>query len=96
MTPDRLTLEAQAVLDDLWVERLIPFELTAHKVESLGLGEYIVRFYDSRLRSVDFSWTKPNSFQNAVRVATLARVARLSGPLNPGRPNGVTAGQSHN
>jgi hypothetical protein len=56
MTPDRLILEAQSVLDALWTEKLIPFELTARKVESLGLEEYIVRFYDTRLRSVDFSW----------------------------------------
>lgn len=39
-----LTSRAQSVLDDLWAEGLIPFQLTAHKVESVGLEEYIVRF----------------------------------------------------
>lgn len=82
MPSDRLMLEAQSVLDDLWTEKLIPFQLTAHKVELLGLEEYIVRFYDSRLRSVDVSWKQPVSFKNAVRVAIMARVARLSGPLS--------------
>ena len=34
---DDLTSEAQSVLDDLWAENLIPFHLTARKVESVGL-----------------------------------------------------------
>ena len=50
---DDLTSEAQSVFDDLWAENLIPFQLTAHKVKSVGLEEYIVRFHDSRLHSVD-------------------------------------------
>jgi hypothetical protein len=62
-----LTSEAQAVLDDLWTDKLIQLQLTAHKVELLGLEEYIVRFYDSRLHSVDVSWKKPDTFKNAVR-----------------------------
>lgn len=80
-TLDDLTSEAQSVLDDLWTENLIPFQLTAHKVESVGLEEYIVRFNDSRLHSVDVSWKNLDSFKDAVRVAVLARVARLTGPL---------------
>lgn len=75
---DELILETQAVLDELWAANLIPFQLTAHKVESLGMEEYIVRFYDSRLRSVDVSWKKQHSFKEAVRVAVLARSGRLS------------------
>jgi hypothetical protein len=79
--PDKLTVAVQSLLDDLWAEELIPFQLTAHKVESLGREEYIIRFYDPRLHSLDVSWKEPDSFENAVRVAILARVARFSGSL---------------
>ncbi len=34
MTLDELRLEAQSVLDDLSATNQIPFQLTAHKVES--------------------------------------------------------------
>ena len=78
---DDLTGEAQSVLDDLWAENLIPFQLTARKVESVGLEEYIVRFDDSRLHSVDVSSKNLDSLKGALRVAVLSRVARLSGPL---------------
>ena len=91
--PDKLTVEAQSLLDDLWTEELIPFQLTAHKVESLGQDEYIVRFYDTRLDSVDVSWKEPDSFENAVKVAILARVARLSGPLKTSRNKGLRLDQ---
>ena len=78
---DDLTSEAQSVLDDLWAENLIPFQLTAVKVESVGLEEYIIRFNDSRLHSIDVSWKNLDSFKDALRAAVLARVARLTGPL---------------
>ena len=55
-----MKLGAQETLDELFVESLIPFRLSARNVESLGMEEYIVRFHDSRLRSVDVSW-KPRS-----------------------------------
>jgi hypothetical protein len=81
MSLDKLAAEAQSVLNDLWGESLIPFKLTAHKVECVGPGEYIIRFHDSRLRSVDVSWKDTESFHAAVREAILSRAARLSGPL---------------
>lgn len=81
MTLDTLQLAAQSVLDDLWAKDLIPFPLTAHVVESLGMEEYILRFYDSRIRSVDVSSKNSQSFRDAVRVAVVDRVARLTGPL---------------
>jgi hypothetical protein len=81
MSLDKLAVEAQSVLNDLWGKSLIPFELTAHKVECVGPGEYIIRFHDSRLRSVDVSWKDTESFDAAVREAILSRAARLSGPL---------------
>lgn len=79
MTSDNLTLEAQSVLDDLWATKRIPFQLTAHKVDSLGSEEYIIRFYDRRINSIDISWRKENSFKDALTVAVLARVARITG-----------------
>lgn len=78
MTLDDLKTEAQSVLDDLWATQLIPFKLTAHKVESLGADEYIIRFHDSRLRSVDVSWVNQDSFKDVVRAAVLTRVVRIS------------------
>ena len=41
MKLDNLKVEAQSALDKLWATDQIPFELTAHKVESLGAEEYI-------------------------------------------------------
>jgi hypothetical protein len=79
MTSEKLTLEAQSVLDDLWATRRIPFQLTAHKVDSLGSEEYIIRFHDRRIKSIDVSWRRESSFKDALTVALLARVARING-----------------
>ena len=81
MSLDKLAVEAQSVLNDLWGESLIPFKLTAQKVECVGPGEYIIRFHESRLRSMDFSWQDTDSFDAALREAILSRASRLSGPL---------------
>ena len=78
---DELTLQAQSVLDDLWTKKLIPFQLRAHRVESLRPEVYAIRFHDSRLHSVDVSWKKEESFKDKVRVAVLAKVGRLTGPF---------------
>jgi hypothetical protein len=84
IAPSSLISEAQLVLDNLSKDELIPFRLRAEKVESVGPDEYIVRFYDSRLRSVDVSWQADQDFEDVFRVAVLDRVKRLSGPLqNP-------------
>ncbi len=84
VAPSSLISQAQQVLDRLLKDQLIPFRLKAEKVECVGPDEYIVRFYDSRLRSVDVSWQKDQSFEDVFRVAVLDRVKRLSGPLqNP-------------
>jgi hypothetical protein len=82
MQLDKFKSEAQSVLDDLLREQLIPFQLTAHKVESLGMDEYIIRFNDNRIHSVDISSNNPRTFRDSVRVAVLARVGRMSGPLH--------------
>ena len=78
---DNIKLTAQETLDELFTESLIPFKLSARAVEAIGLREYIVRFHDSRLRSVDVSWQEGLSFKEVVRAAVLDRVKRMRGPL---------------
>jgi hypothetical protein len=78
MSLDKLAVDAQSVLNDLWGESLIPFKLTAHKVECVGPGEYIIRFRDTRLRSVDLSWKDNESFEAVFREAILSRASRLN------------------
>jgi hypothetical protein len=73
-----LRVGAQQTLDELLSEHLIPFKLSARMVESMGQGEYIVRFHDSRLRSVDVSWQGGESFKALVRAAILGRLSRMS------------------
>ena len=70
--------EAQQILDELFSERLLPFKLSAHRVESIGCEEYIVRFHDSRLPSLDVSWGVGQCFKDVFRTAVLERVARLT------------------
>lgn len=79
-TIEAMKLSAQQTLDELFAERLIPFKLSAHVVDSLGLEEYIVRFHDSRLHSVDVSCPEGSSFKEMVRAAVLDRVSRLGYP----------------
>ena len=78
---EEMTLTAQETLDDLFTETRIPFELLARALESIGLQEYIIRFHDSRLRSVDVSMAEGQSFKTVFRGAILDRVSRLGGPL---------------
>lgn len=75
---DAMKLGAQQTLDALFAESLIPFRLSAYVVDSLGSQEYIVRFHDSRLRSIDISWQQGQTFKSVFREAVLARVARLT------------------
>ena len=73
-----MKLGAQQTLDELFEEGLIPFKLSAQLVESLGMEEYIIRFYDSRLYSVDVSWQQGEAFSAVFRAAILARFARFT------------------
>jgi len=84
---NRLKLEAQGVLGELFNEEAMPFRLTAAKIESVGGEEYIVRFHDSRLHSVDVSWSAGESFKDRFRAAMLDRVSRMSGPCES-KPRG--------
>lgn len=83
---EAMKLGAQQTLDELFSECLIPFKLSARVVESLGMEEYIIRFHDSRLHSIDVSWQRGEIFKTAFRAAILDRVARLRIPQNLARP----------
>jgi len=76
-----LKIEAQGVLDELFNEEVMSFQLTAAKIESDGGDKYIVRFHDSRFHSVDVSWPAGELFKDRFRAAMLHRVSRISGPL---------------
>jgi hypothetical protein len=76
-----LKIEAQVVLDELFNEEVMSFQLTAAKIESDGAEKYIVRFHDSRLHSVDVSWPAGELFKDRFRAAMLDRVSKVSGPL---------------
>ena len=82
MSPDteNIRLRAQDTLDELFTASLIPFALSACRVDSIGSAEYIVRFYDSRLHSIDISWKKTESFSDVFRASVLDRVKRLGIP----------------
>lgn len=72
--------QSQNVLDELLREDQIPFPLTAQTIEPIGPEEYLVRFYDSRLRSVEVTCPAGKSFADAFRVEMLSRIQRLAGP----------------
>ena len=73
--------EAQHAVDGLFSEGQLPFKLTAHKVEPVGLQEYVVRFHDSRLHSVIVAWYEGLDFNDACRTAVLERAKAYSDPL---------------
>jgi hypothetical protein len=82
--PLTLEAEAQQVLDELWSETVIPFELHVGKLTK-GMGEYTIHFHDSRIRTARIPLTNGKSFREMVREAVLARVAKISGPLTANR-----------
>jgi hypothetical protein len=87
MTTEDIKLRVQATLDELISEHLIPFKLTAQRVNADGPGKYVVPFYDSRIHSFEFLWTDGgSSFKEVVRAAVLDRVKSMDSP-----PNGWSA-----
>lgn len=74
-------VEAQQALDELFREKLLPFKLSAAQLEPTGNEECQVRFYDSRLHSVNVSWLNGQRFRDAFRTSVLARVERVSRPM---------------
>ena|SRR3989442_14297193 len=74
-----IKLKVQETVDELFGQHLIPFKLTAYKVNPDGMGGYIVPFYDSRINSIRVSWKngesfKGESFKEVVRAAVLDAV----------------------
>jgi hypothetical protein len=80
--PELVTLEseAQEVLNQLWVEKLLPFELSVGKITQHS-GHYTIHFHDSRMYTADVPLNQDQSWADMVRAAVLDRVAKLSGPL---------------
>jgi hypothetical protein len=84
--------EAQHVLDELLLEDILQFKLTAFVVESIGHEEYIVRFRDSRLPSIDVSWPLGQTFKDVFRASLMQRLERMnSGHSHKTVPNDQTA-----
>ena len=78
---ENIKVRVQATLDELNSEHLIPFKLTAHGISADGPGKYVVPFYDSRIHSFEFSWTRgASSLREVVRAAVLDRVRSMGGP----------------
>ncbi len=75
-----IEVEAQQVLDKLLSEDLIPFALNVGKITK-GIEAYTIHFHDSRIFTARVPLTKGHSFRDLVRIAVLARVAKMSGPL---------------
>ena len=73
MDTENIKLKVQETLDELFCEHLIPFELTAYKVNADG-AEYIVPFYDSRIHSIRFPLKDGGYFKEVVRAAVLDAV----------------------
>lgn len=73
-------LRVQETLDELFMERLIPFRLTASKVNADGSEEYILPFCDSRIESISFSWKNGESFKEVLRAAIVDGIERMRGP----------------
>ena len=82
--------EIQPILDELFRKGKIPFALTSYGVQANDLGEYLVKFNDSRIHSCKFSWKEGGDFKEAFRAAVIARVNRMSGPLRMKASHGKT------
>ena len=80
----------QQILDELFRKGMIPFALTNYGVQENDLGEYLVKFNDSRIHSCRFSEKEGEDFKEAFRVAIIARIDRRSGPLGMKAAHGKT------
>jgi hypothetical protein len=67
---EKIRLRVQETVDELFSERLIPFKLTAYNVSGNSLGEYVVRFHDSRLHSIRFSSEEGQCLLDRVKGAS--------------------------
>ena len=78
---ETIRLRVQETIDELFSERLIPIKLTAYNVSGDGLGEYVARFYDSRLHSIRFSWNEGTYLRETIRAAILGPITKVSASL---------------
>ena len=79
MVEQQLTIEAQEAVNELWAEQVIPFKLTAHKVEAGEPGYYKVYFFDAQLRLLFVFWNpEKESFKSAVREVGTRTVGKRS------------------
>lgn len=81
-----LETEAQQVLDELWREKLIPFQLNVGRLtREAASNHYTIHFHDSRIRTALVIFTQDQSWAEMVRAAVLAGVAQMSRslPANP-------------
>jgi hypothetical protein len=81
MTHD-LTLEGQVqlMLNEMWLEGLVPFQLNVGKITKEP-DEYHIYFYHSRIHMAVVPLVNGYSLDDLVRSAVLARVENISGPL---------------
>jgi|SRR6185436_13237905 hypothetical protein len=77
---ETMKLVVQQTLDELFVENLIPFKLSVRGMKSIGMEEYIIRFHESWLSSLDVSWPEGQTFKLIFRTALLDRIARIRNP----------------
>ena len=75
-----LKAETQLALNELWREGRLPFVLRVGKITK-HLGYYTIHFHDSRIFTADVPLIPNTPYVDMVRAAVLARVAKLSGPL---------------
>jgi len=81
MTPaPSITTQIQNVLNELLAENVLPFKLTVGKITH-DQHNYVIYFYDSRMRFVRVPISNGKILMEAVRASVLARVDKLSGPL---------------
>ena len=80
--------ETQQVLNDLFVDKMIPIQLTAHKVTEENRSEIRIHFYDSRLHSVIVELRNAISIKQQVRESVL----RLTNNELAGMPFGLARG----
>ena len=82
MTADH-TLEGQVqgILNEMWLEKLIPIALNVSKIKK-GHQKYTIHFYDSRMRTAEVLVPQGELLRDVIRSAVLAQVANLSGPLS--------------
>jgi len=91
MAEEQLTIQAQEAVNELWAEQVIPFKLTAHKVEAgVEPGRYTVHFFDARLHSLFIYWNpEKESFKTAVREVGQRTVGKRSRASSAGQSIGL-------